>query len=106
MNFQDWNVITLNKHRTQEKSKKQNTSGTSQFRALDSEDPPVPETVSYSLKMAIQKARMNKNLTQKQLAFAINVNSKIVNDYETGKAVPNKQILSKLSRVLGVKFST
>jgi hypothetical protein len=32
----------------------------------------------------------------------INEKPQIIQDYESGKAIPNPQILSKLSRVLGV----
>jgi ribosome-binding protein aMBF1 (putative translation factor) len=33
---------------------------------------------------------------------AINEKPSIINDYESGKAIPNPQILSKMSRILGV----
>lgn len=32
----------------------------------------------------------------------INEKPQIIQDYESGKAIPNPQVLSKLSRVLGV----
>jgi putative transcription factor len=32
----------------------------------------------------------------------INEKPSVIQDYETGKAIPNPQVLSKLSRVLGV----
>ena len=34
----------------------------------------------------------------------INVKSTVVNDYESGRAIPNPQIISQLQRVLGVKL--
>lgn len=33
---------------------------------------------------------------------AINEKPNVINEYESGRAIPNPQILSKLSRVLGV----
>lgn len=60
------------------------------------------ETVSSELKKQIQQARLAKKLTQAQLAQQINEKPQIINDYESGKAIPNPQILSKMSRVLGV----
>lgn len=33
---------------------------------------------------------------------AINEKPNVINEYESGRAIPNPQILNKLSRVLGV----
>lgn len=60
------------------------------------------ERVSSELKKQIQSARMAKKLTQAQLAQMINEKPQLINEYESGKAIPNPQILSKMSRVLGV----
>ena len=60
------------------------------------------ERVSTELKKQIQQARIAKKLTQAQLAQMVNEKPQIINEYENGKAIPNPQILNKLSRVLGV----
>lgn len=60
------------------------------------------ERVSSELKKQIQSARLAKKLTQAQLAQMINEKPQLINEYESGKAIPNPQILSKMSRVLGV----
>lgn len=60
------------------------------------------EKVSTELKKQIVQARTAKKLTQAQLAQLINEKPQTIQDYESGKAIPNPQILSKLSRVLGV----
>ena len=60
--------------------------------------------VDKSLSKAIMQARMAKKLSQKELATAINEKPQVVGDYETGKAIPNPQIISKLERKLGVKL--
>ncbi|KAI5054636.1 hypothetical protein GOP47_0029781 [Adiantum capillus-veneris] len=62
------------------------------------------ERVSTDLKKAIVQARVDKKLTQSQLAQLINEKPQIVQDYESGKAIPNQQIISKLERVLGAKL--
>ena len=59
-------------------------------------------TVDRSLSQAIQQARIAKKLTQKQLATAINERVQVISQYETGQAIPNPQILSKLDRALGI----
>jgi putative transcription factor len=53
-------------------------------------------------KVALQKARQAKGLTQKQLATLINERQSTVTDYESGKAIPNPAVIVKLNRALGV----
>lgn len=52
----------------------------------------------------MQTARLEKGLSQKDVALKINEKQSILQDYEGGKAIPNPQILGKLERVLGVKL--
>lgn len=59
---------------------------------------------SDSFDKAIQQARMEKGLSQKDCAQKINEKPSVLQDYESGKAIPNTQILAKLERVLGVKL--
>jgi putative transcription factor len=62
------------------------------------------ERVSSDLKKLIMQARLDKKMTQAQLSQLINEKPQIVQEYESGKAIPNQQILMKLERVLGVKL--
>ena len=55
-------------------------------------------------KVAIAKARAAKKWSQDELARQINEPARVIKDYESGKAIPNPQVLNKLSRVLGVKL--
>ena len=52
----------------------------------------------------MQTARMEKQLSQKDLAQKVNEKPSVIQDYESSKAIPNPQILGKLERVLGVKL--
>ncbi|KAF9642659.1 ylMBF1 [Thelephora ganbajun] len=63
-----------------------------------------PPKVSASVGKVMQQARMEKGLSRKDCAQKINEKPSVLQNYETGKAVPNAQILSKLERVLGVKL--
>jgi putative transcription factor len=47
---------------------------------------------------------MEKGLSQKDTAAKINEKPSVLQDYESGKAIPNPQVLGKLERVLGVKL--
>lgn len=54
---------------------------------------------------AITQARVAKGMNQKALAQAINQKPEVVAQYEQGKAMPNPQVLSKMTRVLGVHLT-
>ncbi|KAK9806616.1 hypothetical protein WJX73_010885 [Symbiochloris irregularis] len=63
------------------------------------------DRVPLELKKRIQQGRMDKKLTQAQLGQLINEKPQVIQEYESGKAIPAGPILSKLSRVLGVQLS-
>jgi len=52
----------------------------------------------------MSSARLELKLTQKDVAQKINEKPSVVQDYESGKAIPNPQILGKLERILGTKL--
>lgn len=58
--------------------------------------------VGQSFKTELMKARQAKGLTQADLAKLINEKGTVINEYESGKAIPNGQIIQKLNRALGV----
>ncbi|KAG7011997.1 Multiprotein-bridging factor 1b [Cucurbita argyrosperma subsp. argyrosperma] len=62
------------------------------------------DRVPTELKKAIMQARTEKKLTQSQLAQLINEKPQIIQEYESGKAIPNQQIITKLERALGTKL--
>ena len=43
-------------------------------------------------------------MTQKELATKINEKPQVIGEYESGKAVPNGQIIVKIERALGCKL--
>ena len=47
---------------------------------------------------------MEKDLSQKHCAEKINEKYSVIQDYESGKATPNAQVLLKLERLLGVRL--
>eukprot|EP00892_Ulva_mutabilis_P011394 jgi/Ulvmu1/8627/UM046_0028.1 len=63
------------------------------------------ERVNTELKKQILQARTGAKMTQAQLAKAINEKPNVIQEYESGKAIPNPQVLQKMSRVLGVPLS-
>ncbi|TXG66716.1 hypothetical protein EZV62_007991 [Acer yangbiense] len=73
-------------------------------KSLDYLEELADDRVPTELKKAIMQARMDKKFTQAQLAQMINEKPQIIQEYESGKAIPNQQILTKLERTLGVKL--
>ena len=61
-------------------------------------------TVDLDMSRAIQRARLDKKMTQKELATAIMERADVINAYEAGRAVPNPTVLQKIERALGVKL--
>lgn len=49
-------------------------------------------------------ARAELKLTQKDLAQKVNEKPSVMQEYESGKAIPSVQILGKLERILGVRL--
>lgn len=62
------------------------------------------ERVPSDLKKNLMQARLDKKMTQAQLAQMINEKPQVIQEYESGKAIPNQQIISKLERALGTKL--
>jgi len=62
------------------------------------------DKVSLDVGKLIMKGRQQKGLTQKDLATKICEKPQVVNEYESGKAVPNQAVLGKLERALEIKL--
>lgn len=118
-NHQDWKEVVFKKKYTKEESKQKaikegNIKSVRKFkgsdeahkkRKLDEETETFKhEKVNLSVGKAIQKARMEKKLTQKELAMKLMVKTNVITDYENGKAIPDNKLLSKMQRLLGVKL--
>lgn len=70
-------------------------------------DDDVPQVKKFGTENGkiVQNARLSKNWTQEQLANQINERKNVINQYETGNVVPDQKIVSKLRKVLNVKFN-
>jgi len=60
--------------------------------------------VSLDVAKLIQQGRQAKTMTQKDLAQRINEKQQVINEYESGRAIPNNQVMGKLERALGMKL--
>ncbi|KAL7836758.1 hypothetical protein AOLI_G00280420 [Acnodon oligacanthus] len=62
------------------------------------------ERVTLEVGKVIQKGRQDNGLTQKDLATKINEKPQVIADYESGKAIPNNQVMGKIERAIGLKL--
>merc|ERR1712154_594380 len=60
--------------------------------------------IGKNFSVALQQARLKKGWKQQQLAQQLNVRQTVINQYESGKIVPNPQLIAKMNRILGVKL--
>ena len=92
-------VSTVNKN----SSNKQTLSfDSSKLRKIENEEYSfVLPKVSLSMGKKIAKLRCEKKLTQKDLAFQLSLNVKIIQDYEASKATINPNIINKIEKILG-----
>jgi putative transcription factor len=96
------NIVTEKKHGAAENKSAHSAAGLSLKKLEDSSEDFKHNTVNRSLSQAIAQARLAKKLTQAQLATAINERPQIIQQYESGQAIPNPQILNKLDKALGI----
>tara|TARA_B100001113_G_C20859019_1_gene513066 strand:- start:355 stop:717 length:363 start_codon:yes stop_codon:yes gene_type:complete len=120
MFHQDWEEVTIHgktikKEKEKEKyvkfmgqeiklPKRSQYSGKSHEQKLDETMLGTHKKVGKETGLTIQRARVSKKYTQKDLANLINVSSDIIASYESGKAMPDHNIMQKLRRILCVKL--
>lgn len=56
------------------------------------------------MRIKLKAARVNKGLTQKDLATALNVTKKTVGAWENGKSMPKVDKIEALCAILGVNY--
>lgn len=98
---QDWEPVVLNKS----KSKTYNTTNDNKKINNIEDEIKINPKVSLSNSLLIQKARTQLKLSQKDLAQKLNVDSKIIQGYESGKVVPDVKLMTKLEKILKVKLN-
>jgi putative transcription factor len=74
------------------------------IRHIQKEQPPALLKTTIKLQNAIEQARLNAKLSQKDLASKLNVTPNIITDYENGKAVPNNAFIAKIEKILNTKL--
>lgn len=52
----------------------------------------------------LKEARLQKKLTQKQIAEMLNINRVVYNRYENGKNIPNLKTAKKIAEILEISL--
>ena len=115
--YQDWDPVIIRGKvdKTKEKEKyvkffgqeiklPNKNPGKSREQKLEETEIGTHKKIGKETGLTIQRARVSKKYTQKELANLINVSSDIISSYESGKAIPDHKIMQKLRRVLSVKL--
>jgi len=98
-------VVSVDKKVTAGGNKAHQGTDHQRIAKLDRENEVAPPAkISSNVGRAIQSARQELQLSQKDLAQKINEKPSVLQDYESSKAIPNPQILGKLERILKVKL--
>ena len=117
MSHQDWNDIVFKKNifgnaksRGLKVSKERTNIKNEQYkntlcaRKVENEEIKIKK-IELNLSKTIQTARLNAKLTQKDLANKLNLKTTIIQNYESGKAVPNKTLLYKMGKMLNIHLT-
>ena len=102
--FQDWETVVLKKNTPPPINNKNSGNGENKLKNQDSDDIKKPAKITTELKIAIQQARINNKLSQKNLASMMCCQQSLINQYESGKAIPDNLFISKLEKKLRTKL--
>jgi len=95
---QDWEPVVFHK-------KTNNNEITKEVKKNEEDFIEKKAVISVNNSKLIQQARMNKKMTQQQLAQKINKDQKTIQLYESGKTAPEYNVMCKIEKVLGIKLN-
>ena len=107
MDHQDWDSIILHNKSTKPKL---NEDGTKKKEFVKSKETKLEENaqegilthkkMDLSFGKELQKYRLSRGLTQKELATKLNIPVKDINEIEAGKAKHNGPLMGKIKRLM------
>lgn len=106
MEHQNWDTVYLKANKfIKEQKKQENKKPTNETFSKENKINKKIENgemkhdkMDVSFGKNLQKLRLSKNLTQKDLANKLNIPVKTINDIESGKAKHNGQLMNKINR--------
>ena len=105
---QDWKPIVFKKTPSKKISSKssnptsQKPKPNTRFLKIDKTEIAKIKKIDHKVGKTIAQKRTQLKLSQKQLAQRINIKPEVIAQYESGKAIPNQNLLMRLEKILGV----
>ena len=101
MEHQDWKPLIINKKNNKNEEKKQYIK-TKEQKLKESEENGNLSHKKMDLEFgkSLQKYRLSKNMTQKDIAQKLNISFKDINEIENGKMKHNGQLMGKIKRLM------
>lgn len=114
MDHQDWethiihcksskNTTSKNQSLNSKDKKHKDVSKSVKLEKLAEKDELTHKVVPKELADSIRNKRCEMKLKQKDLAKQLNINVSVLNEIETGKAIYNGKLLSRIKRKLNIK---
>ena len=108
MDHQDWDTyfVTSKSGDGQTNNKQRSHKDVSKSVKIDklvADEKLTHRKVPKEIAKEIQRKRLEKGIKQKDLANQLNVTVSVINEIETGKAIYNGQLISKIKRKLDIK---
>ncbi|XP_037927414.1 endothelial differentiation-related factor 1-like [Teleopsis dalmanni] len=97
-------TVTQGQLRFNQPTNKQMLSSGNVNKLSENTDAGRHKTLSMEIAKLIVKGREAKGISQKELAAKIYERLQVVVEYETGKAIPDSKILSKIEKVIEIKL--
>ena len=120
MSHQDWDPVVFKKRAprsaneakargvkvTKERATTKNEAfkNTLNARKVENEEV-VIKKIDLNLSKLIQKARFDAKISQKGLAEKLNLQLSVIQGYESGKVIPNKNLLYKMGKILNIHLT-
>ena len=106
LDHQDWKTIIIKKPKENVKNSTKKINNDAQKKISvekkAEEGDLKQKKITLELRQSIIKTRVDKKLTQKQLANQLNFTLQIISDIESGKALYNPQHINKIKRFLKI----
>ena len=103
MNHQDFKEVVFNKPKS--KSKTRHVEVNKITKVANDSDTLSHASLGKCVGLKIQQARAAKGLSQREMALIMNLNVNIYNQYETGKVIPDNNVMQKLRQKLNTTFN-
>ena len=107
MNYQDWEPVVIYKNKNDKNDKNnnnnnkvQNYSGTNVLKKLENDEISSLPKIDFNISKELIKKRNLVNITQKELAQALNLPINIITELENGKSGINKGLVNKINKYL------